>query len=257
MRTSKIRAKFDAGKAARIACMYYPTAMLPNHAAHAGYDGIWLDSEHNSWDPRELQRMILLHQLADIDCIVRTGNRNPNHLYHLLENGASALMIPLVNSREEAASLVESVKFPPLGQRGLDGASVDNDFYLQGTDTYHTSANRETLLIVQIETPEAVANVKEIASVPGVDGLFLGPGDLSLRYQCPLDWEEKRMAEAQSLVADAAHKNGIAWGRPAKDLEDIRQLNAMGAQIINHGSDFGFVVRGIANSGSTLGEVLE
>lgn len=144
MRSSLLRSRLQAGQPARIACMYYPTAMMPSYAANLGYDAIWLDTEHNTWDPRELQRMILLHRLADIDCIVRTGNRTPHHLYHLLEDGATALMVPLVNSREEAEALVDRVKFPPFGQRGLDGASVDNDFYLHGTDRYRTEAKRTT-----------------------------------------------------------------------------------------------------------------
>ena len=136
-------------QAVRFACMYYPTAMMPAHAAKAGFDALWLDAEHNTWDRREIQRMIALHHLADIDCIVRTGSRNANELYHLLEDGATALMIPMVNSPEEARALVDAVKFLPLGQRGVDGASLDNDFYLSGTKGYMEAANAETFLILQ------------------------------------------------------------------------------------------------------------
>src|SRR5689334_13394875 len=118
MRTSHIRSRWREGKPARIACMYYPTAMMPAHAAKAGYDGIWLDTEHNTWDRRELQRMIALHHLANIDCMVRTGSRNATELYHLLEDGATALLIPLVNSVADAKALAQAVKFAPVGQRG-------------------------------------------------------------------------------------------------------------------------------------------
>ena len=256
MRTSLARARLQQKQAVRLACMYYPTAMMPAYAAKAGYDCIWLDAEHNTWDRRELQRMIALHHLANIDCMVRTGSRNPNELYHLLEDGATALMIPLVNTPEDAHFLAQCVKFPPVGQRGLDGASLDNQFYLNGTATYPGTANEQTLLVIQIETPEAVANIDRIAAVKGVDGLFIGPGDLALRLGCPLDWTNPKMLEIQAAVAAAAAKHGIAWGRPARNAEDIATISKLGAQLIAHGSDFGGVAAGLAAGGKTFADGL-
>lgn len=236
--------------------MYYPTAMMPAHAARAGYDAVWLDNEHNGWECREIQRFLGLHRLADIDCIVRTGSRSATELYRLLEDGATALMIPLVSSVEEVKKLVNAVKFAPLGQRGVDGAGVDNDFYLHGVEGYFKQANEETLLIVQIETTEGLAAIDEIAAVPGLDALFIGPGDLSLRLECPVDWSHPRMKNAQARVAAAAARHGIAWGRPARSVEDIRDLAAAGAQLICHGSDFSCVSRMLPNFQETFNQAL-
>jgi 2-keto-3-deoxy-L-rhamnonate aldolase RhmA len=243
MRSSLIRSRLKANQVVRIACLYYPTTMMPAHAAKAGFDAIWLDTEHSTWERRELQRTIALHHLANLDCIVRTGSRNAAELYHLLEDGATGIMAPLVNTADDAAALARAVKFPPVGQRGLDGAGLDNDFYLAGTTTYPATANAETFLIVQIETPEALANLDAIASTPGVDGLFIGPGDLSLRLGCPLDWKNPKMIAAQASVAAAARKHGVAWGRPSGTVEDIAELMRQGARLIAHGSDFGAVMR--------------
>lgn len=243
MRPSLIRARLRQDLPARIACMYYPTTMMPAHAARAGFDAIWFDTEHSTFDRREVQRMIALHHLANIDCIVRTGSRNAAELYHLLEDGATGLMIPLVNTAAEAAALVAATRFPPLGQRGLDGAGLDNNFYLDGTLTYPAAANADTFLIVQIETPEALANIDAIAGTRGVDGLFIGPGDLSLRLGCPLDWANPKMIAAQMTVAAAAEKHGVAWGRPSGSAEDIALLVRQGARLIAHGSDFGAVMK--------------
>ena len=256
MRPSLIRSRLRQGLAARIACMYYPTTMMPAHAAKAGFDAIWLDSEHSTWERHELQRMIAMHHLANIDCIVRTGSRNATDLYHLLEDGATGLMIPLVNTAAEAAFLAQAVKFHPLGQRGLDGAGLDNNFYLDGTLTYPAAANAETFLIVQIETPEALANLDAIAGTPGIDGLFIGPGDLSLRLGCPLDWKNPKMIAAQATVAAAAAKHGIAWGRPSGTAEDIALLKKQGAQLIAHGSDFGAVMKMLPAFAQTLNDSL-
>lgn len=257
MRPSLIRSRLRQDKAVRIACMYYATTMMPAHAAKAGYDAIWLDAEHNTWERHELQRMIAMHHLANIDCIVRTGTRNPTDLYHILEDGAAGLMIPLVNTPEDAAALAYAVKFPPLGQRGLDGASLDNDFYMDGTATYPAEANNETFLIVQIETPESLSNIEAIAATPGVDGLFIGPGDLSLRLECAPDWTNPKMAAAQDAVAAAAAKNNIAWGHPAGTAEQIAAMAKKGARLIACGSDFGAIYAALPNFAKTLAEGLK
>ncbi|MDR2673605.1 MAG: hypothetical protein LBC18_01735 [Opitutaceae bacterium] len=257
MRTSRIRARLINNQVVRIACLYYPTMSMPAHAAHAHFDALWLDAEHNAWERREIQRMVALHHLANIDCMVRTGSRNPTDLYRLLEDGASALLIPFVNSRQEAEALVKATKFPPVGQRGVDGAGLDNSFALHGRDYgYFDIANRETLLIVQIETPEAIEVVDEIASVPGLDGIFIGPGDLALRLECPMDWAEPKMQKAQTRVAAAAAGHGIAWGRPARSAADIRSLAEAGARLIAHGSDFGAVAMGIPLYAKCFNEAL-
>lgn len=257
MRPSLIRTRLRQNLPARIACMYYPTAMMPAHAAKAGFDALWLDAEHNTWDRRELQRLISLHHLANIDCIVRTGSRNATDLYHLLEDGATALMIPLVNTADDAAALAQAVKFPPLGQRGLDGAGIDNDFYLPGTVTYPAAANAETLLILQIETPEALTNLDAIAGTRGVDGLFIGPGDLALRLGCPLDWNNQELTNAEDAVAATAAKYGIAWGRPAGNAEQISRVAKKGGKLIAHGSDFGAVMTMLPTYGNTLAAALK
>lgn len=256
MRTSLVRSRFRSQQVARMLCMYYPTAMLPAHAAKAGFDAVWLDAEHNTWDRRELQRMITLHHLANIDCIVRTGSRNPNDLYHLLEDGATGLMIPLVNTAAEAADLAAAVKFPPLGQRGLDGASLDNNFYLDDVAAYPATANNETVLIVQIESPEAIANVDAIAGTPGVDGLFLGPGDISLRLGCPMDWNNPQMSAAEDAVAAAAAKHGIAWGRPGGNAEQIKRIAGKDGRLIATGSDFGALMTSLPVWAKTLDDNL-
>lgn len=256
MRSSLIRSRIRQGLAARIACMYYPSTMMPAHAAKAGFDAIWLDSEHSTWERHELQRMIAMHHLANIDCIVRTGSRDATDLYHLLEDGATGLMCPLVNTAAEAAAIAQAVKFPPLGQRGLDGAGLDNNFYLDGTLTYPAAANAETFLIVQIETPEALGNIDAIAGTPGIDGLFIGPGDLSLRLGCPLDWTNPKMIEAQAIVSVSAAKHGVAWGRPSGTAEDIALLAKQGAKLIAHGSDFGAIMRMLPTFAKTLGDGL-
>jgi 2-keto-3-deoxy-L-rhamnonate aldolase RhmA len=255
MRKSKILSKLRKGEVARIACLYYPVTMFAQHAANAGYDGIWLDSEHNMWDPREIERMLTLHHLADIDCIVRTQFRESATGYQMLERGATGLMFPLINTGEEARDIAGRTKFPPLGQRGLDAAGLDNRFYLDSPSEYVKDANEETITVIQIETQEAVENVEEIAAAPGVDVLFIGWGDLALRLGCEINFKEPKMADAQKKVAQAAQKNGINWGRPTGTPEDMTAMIEAGGRFIAMGSDFGAIFQSLPKWAEVFDEV--
>ncbi len=207
-------------------------------AAHFHYDGIWVDAEHRVWEAREVDTMIGRHHAADIDCIWRPPTKEKNALYRLLEDGATGLMIPHVSTVEQAESLVQATKFPPLGDRGYDGAGRDASFWFGAPKDYVAQANRETFLVVQIETPEALGNVDAIAAVPGVDVLFIGPGDLSLRLGCAPAVSDPVMMEAQNKVAAAAKKHGKAWGRPVGNADDARIIIGIGAQFVVLGSEF-------------------
>ena len=238
MRKSKVLAKIRAGKVARIFCIGSPLGMAPSMAAHFNYDGIWVDAEHRVWDPREVDTMIGRHHAADIDCIWRPPTKEKNALYRLLEDGATGLMIPHVSTPAQAQSLVQAMKFPPLGDRGYDGAGRDASFWFGAPKDYVAQANAETFLVAQIETQEALDNVDAIAAVPGVDILFIGPGDLSLRLHCSPGVNDPVMMEAQKKVAAAAKQHGKAWGRPTGSGEDAGTIIAIGAQFIVLGSEF-------------------
>lgn len=255
-RKSKVLAKIRAGQVARICSLPFFLPFFPRMAAHFGYDAVWVDAEHRAFDPREAQSLIAYHHLADIDCLWRPPTLEKTLLYRLLEDGASGLMIPHVSTLEKAQMLVQSVKFPPLGDRGLDGSGLDGDFYINLPPTYPQEANHETFLVVQIETPQALDNVEAIAATPGVDVLFLGPGDMSLRLNCSYAVNDPKMMAAQMKIAAAAKKHGKAWGRPAGNEADARTLIDLGAQLINVGGAFGAIYAHLAECGAQFDRLL-
>jgi 4-hydroxy-2-oxoheptanedioate aldolase len=202
MRKSKIRQKLDSGQVARVCALGANLPYYPRMAAQFGYDAVWVDGEHRAWDPRELTALIAHHHLADIDCLYRPPTTEKTGLSRLLEDGVAALMIPQVNNEEQARQLVQSTKFPPLGERGLDGSGLDGGYTLTKTPDYPSQRNHETVLILQIETPEGLENLDAILAVPGMDALLLGPGDLSLRLDCtPSIRDPKIRAAVERLAA--------------------------------------------------------
>jgi 4-hydroxy-2-oxoheptanedioate aldolase len=256
MRRSRVLAKIRAGKVARICSLGHFLPYYPRLAAGSGYDGIWVDGEHRAFDARETQALAAFHHLADIDCVWRAPTLGKTGLYRLLEDGVTGLMIPHVSTAEKARDIVEAAKFPPVGDRGLDGVGLDAGFWPGGTGDYSREANRETFVVVQIETPQALENLEAIAAVPGIDVLFLGPGDLSFRLGCGAGVHDPRMMEVQGRLATLARQHGKAWGRPVDGPEEVKRLEQMGAQFLALGNEFLAVYSGLRAWGAEFDAAL-
>ena len=235
MRISKTLTKLRAGRAVRICGLGHYVPAFLRHAAHQGFDCVWLDLEHRSMDQRELQSLLTLSHLVDVDVMVRVPLVDGAQLYRVLEDGAAGMMFPLVDTPERARQIVQATRFPPIGSRGMDGAGLDGDYFLDPAEDYAANVNRQTFVVVQIETPQAVENAAAIAAVDGIDGLFIGPSDLNLRlrhHQGGLNLDT-----AIDRVAAAAKRHGKAWGVPG-DPALTANIHAKGAQLLVKGSEF-------------------
>jgi len=236
MRESKALKKIRNGECVRVCAMGHYLPFFVRYAAHYRYDAIWLDLEHRAMEQREVQSLLAMCHQHDIDCMVRSPKLERTGLYRYLEDGAAGLMIPFASDADIARHVVESVKFPPEGNRGIDGAGLDADFGLdtwKPDTTYTKDANAQTFIVAQIETAEAIDNLDEIAAVPGIDVLFVGPADLGLRLG-----EGEDLDERIAMVAEAARQHGKAWGLPAGTPELLGKYRGMGAQFLVHGGDF-------------------
>lgn len=257
MRKSKVLAKWQQNKFAKFCAMGHVLPFFICHAAHHGFDGVWLDLEHRNMDEREVQHLLALSHLYDIDMMVRPPTTMRTRLYRYLEDGAAGFMIPFVSTPQIAQDIVNAVKYPPIGNRGLDGAGLDCNFGFDSwipNSTYIEDANKQTFIVAQIETLEAVANAEEIASIEGIDLLFVGPGDLELRISAAPN-NTMNINEAVEQVAAAATKHGKAWGRTAGSIEELSRYQAMGAQMVPWGGDF-LLINILKDAGEGLERVL-
>lgn len=242
MRRSRTLSRIRNGETVRMCSLGHYIPAFLRHAADAGYDCIWLDLEHRSFTDRDVPALLAMSHLHDIDVMVRAPTLEKPRLYRFLEDGAAGLMIPHVNSADRARMLVDATKFPPIGDRGLDGAGLDADYFVrgaEGVEEYLSRVNEETFLIVQIETPEAVRNAAEIAATVGVDGLFVGPGDLGLRLRQQAS--SLTIEDAIATVAGVCRDHNKAWGMPVGSQMELQQRREQGAQLLAHGGDFGAI----------------
>jgi len=161
-----------------------------------------------------------------------------------LESGANGIMVPHCRSVEEARQWVEWTRFPPLGRRGFDGAGADADYMLADPLEHLKHTNREVFLVLQIEDMEAVECVEQIASVEGVDVLFVGPADLSLSLGVSLQFQHPKVQAAIDRVALATARAGKWWGIPTGSLQAAQAAIDRGARMVTCGSDHLFLVQG-------------
>ena len=171
--------------------------------------------------------------------LVRLASNDPVQCKAVLDSGAAGVIVPMVNSKAEAELAVRSVKYPPAGMRGAAVARAHD--YGPGFADYMRSANDETLVIVQIEHVDAVSRIDEILSVPGIDGTFIGPYDLSASMGLPGQLTHPDVEAAKRRVLDAALARGLAAGIHATDpvtaAADLERSVVAGYRFIALSSD--------------------
>lgn len=148
-------------------------------AGLAGASAVWLCNEHVPNDWTNLENQVRAARLHDLDSIIRVSKGSYSDYVKPFEMDATAIMVPHVTTADEARKVVEMTRFLPLGRRPMDGGNIDGAFCQIPVADYLHHSNTERLLILQIESPEALENVEAIAAVPGFDVLLFGPGDYS------------------------------------------------------------------------------
>jgi 4-hydroxy-2-oxoheptanedioate aldolase len=214
-----------------------PTIVAPQLLGNLGVDCLWFDQEHLPTDTMTMYSLIVAAHAVDTDAVVRVPNGSLADAVRMLDAGADAIMYPRVRSSAEVHDLIRVTRFAPVGDRGIDTMVFSNQFGSRNVDGFAQHANEQNVLIVQIETPEAVEDVDAIASIPGIDVLFIGTGDLAREMGVKCDPQEPKLQAAQTRIARAASTHGIAWGTPAFSIEHASELLAAGALFIAHGSD--------------------
>ena len=245
---SRVREKLANDEPVMMFKVCYNDPEIVEMASVLGFDAISICTKHKKIDPVTLDSMIRACRLTGTDAVVRVKPSNHTDVLSLLEMGARGLLIPHIRSAEEAATIVEYAKFTPLGKRGLDLIHPDSGFGTVPLHRYQAEANANTTIMVQIEDKETIPHIDEIASVEGVDGLFVGPGDLSNDLGHGGEPTHPSVATVIDTVADSCRKHGkiagIAAGRP--DL--ARSYIEKGYRFFGGVSDYRFLINGIRDS---------
>ena len=179
--------------------------------ADSGFDFLLFDTQHSPWEIKQLGPSIQAMRGKKATPIVRVSDNRADAICFALDAGARGIVVPMVNTKEEAAAMVRSCRYYPLGNRsnaGVRGEWGDHKEYRH----YLDAVNEGLLIVPMLETNQAIENAEAIASVDGVDALLVGPSDLSIELGVPLDYPCDTYQRGLDKIAAAAKKHGKAAG---------------------------------------------
>lgn len=232
MRNNTTKAKLKAGETVLGCFVRYPDAGLVEVLGYQPWDFIVFDGEHGTLEPRDCENMVRAAELRGVTPIVRVTTNLPPVILRFMDSGAQGLHVPWVNSAAEAENVVRSVKYYPRGIRGLAGVRAADYGQTMPFGDYVEQANRETLIIIHIETAEAVERLPEIAGIDGIDVIFIGPTDLSQSYGVPGQPQHPSVQAAMQRIVEVVAQSNASLGVMVSNLQAARQWRERGARYI-------------------------
>lgn len=236
MRRSRMLELLRAGKTVFSVKLNTTDHRVTEIAAMMGFPCIWVDMEHTPNDYAVTERQIYAAKVYDTDILVRVPRGSYSDYIRPLELDASGIMVPHIMSADDARNVVHMTRFYPIGRRPVDGGNQDAKFCNIEQAEYNRQANDQRFLVFQIEDPEAMEQIEDIAKVPGYDMLFFGPGDYSHSIGHSGEMNHPEVLKGFERVAEVAKKYGKfagTVGGPANAKERVE----MGYQYINIGAD--------------------
>ena len=245
MRTNEVKEKLIRGEPALGAWLSFSSVATARVMARLGFDWLVVDMEHSAQSPILMADMVAT--IADAGTcapIVRVPSNSVEWFKWALDAGAWGVVVPMVNSRAEAQRAVEFSKYPPLGNRSIGGIFGPYGFGTTDWPRYAQVANDEIIMIIQIESAQALQNLDEILAVPGIDVAFVGPNDLhaQLGLVPSSDGAEPAFVEALERVSVAAKKHHVALGIFSSDGKAAAARVRQGFQMISVTTDAGSMI---------------
>ncbi len=236
MRPSRVLSLLRAGKTAFSVKMNTADPRVVEIAAMMDIPCIWVDNEHVANDFRVLEQQIYAAKAYNADVITRVPRGSYSDYIRPLELDSTGLMVPHIMSAEDAENVVRMTRFHPIGRRPVDGGNADAKYCMIEQAEYNRQANQERFIILQIEDPEAMECIDEIAAVPGYDMLFYGPGDYSHAIGHSGEFNHPDVVAGYKKVAEAAKRHGKFAGTVGSPAT-ARQRMEEGYQYLNLGAD--------------------
>lgn len=211
-----------------------------------------VDTEHGTFGLDDLAVMAGVTSQSDFSLLVRVPAIAKEHIGRVLNLGADGIVVPMVNTSAEAAQAVRLAKYAPLGERGVSVTRAHSEYGVDDLPSYLESTNERTKVFVQLETKEGIANAPEIAAVPGVHGLFMGPNDFLQSIGVPGQLEHPQLEQAMQAVAGAAERAGVDSGVITSNAGLLIRGAELGMTVFSYDSELGPLTKGASSALLTL-----
>jgi len=214
---------------------------IPKILAKAGFHWAFIDTEHGGFDLETVQDICRISALVDFTPIVRVADLQYSLVARSLDCGAQGIIFPRVESVELLQTAVSWTKFPPVGVRGFGLAPVNIDYEPASFPQIIEHFNRETMVVMQIETKRALEMREELLSVPGIDAVMVGPADLSISLGVPGEFQHPKVVEAMEAIRDSCNRRGIAPGTQTRTAALAKFWRDRGMRFLGCSNDTGML----------------
>ncbi len=251
-----VKAALAAGKRQTGLWIAMAHATSAEIAGKAGFDFCLIDGEHSPNDIPIILDQVRAISLGSAQPAVRVPVFDPRLIKQVLDIGVQTIIVPMIDTAEQAAEVVASTRYAPAGFRGVGAAMARASTYGEVTDML-TTANDEICVIVQCETQTSVANIDAIAAVEGVDAVFVGPGDLSADMGVPGQTAHPDVEATIRHAFDRINAAGKAVGIISFSPDKVREYVDWGARFVAVGGDVAILAKGIRDAAALAGEIRE
>jgi 2-keto-3-deoxy-L-rhamnonate aldolase RhmA len=256
METNRVKSELKAGRAVSGPILEeVRTVGAVRLLAGAGHDFLWFDTEHNMYDWETLLTLVQYALVVDIVPLIRVTDLSYAAVARALDTGALGVIIPRVTTRDEVEAAVQYAKYPPVGRRGA-GGQARNQYQRRGVRESIEWANQETMVIVQVESRVAIERLDEIASVPGVDVVCVGPQDLSIDLGLHGEFDHPDFVQAIQEIVAACERRRVAIGMVSRDAVSFRFWHELGIRFLVCGSDGALLAQAAARDVAVLREFI-
>lgn len=236
MRESNVLKKLRAGEIVSCLKLNFCDGQTAELAAMAGFDCLWIDREHQGLDWDVLNAQNWAAKAHDVDVMVRVPRGSYSDYIKPLELDATGILVPHIMNLEDAKQVIHMTRFHPVGRRPIDGGNADGAYTALDFQDYLKQANEQRFVVLQIEDPEPLDDLEEIAALDGYDMLFFGPGDFSQGIGAPGQWDHPKLIETRKRVAEVANKYG-KFAATTGGIDHLGEFIDMGYKFINVGAD--------------------
>ncbi|GIS09321.1 MAG: hpch/hpai aldolase [Alphaproteobacteria bacterium] len=219
---------------------------IPIILKNAGCEFVIFDMEHGGLSLEQFKTLSIISNSNKIAPFIRIPEINYNYVARALDLGASGVMVPMVNTPDEAIKIVRSSKYPPQGKRGAGFGFAHDNYINQSPLSYIEKANNSLINIIQIETKQGLENVKEIASVDGVDCLWVGHFDLTNFLGIPGDFSSTIYLDAINEIVFAANTYKKSLGIMVNNKQELETYSKLGFNMIAVGTEMNILSRSIS-----------
>src|SRR5580692_6312792 len=239
---NKVKEIWASGKVVVNACLAIPSGFSAEVVSQCGFDSVTVDMQHGVQDYQSMVQCFQAMQAHPITPMVRVPWNEPGIIGKSLDGGAMGIICPMVNNRAEAQALADACLYPPIGKRS--NGPIRAAMYGEAS-SYQSTANDEILVIPMIETQQAIDNIDEILSVPGINGIYIGPSDmgLSLGLIPILDREEPIILDIYKKLLASCKKHGKFAGIHNGTAAYAARMMQMGFQLCTIANDSGLMAR--------------